>query len=89
VCIAIPGRIIEIVDAERRLGRVDVAGSRRLVNLGLLGSASPGDWVLVQVGFAVEKIDESDARETLLLLDELGQAMAGDLAAAAREVPST
>jgi hydrogenase expression/formation protein HypC len=89
VCIAIPGRIIEIVDAERRLGRVDVAGSRRLVNLGLLESASPGDWVLVQVGFAVEKIDESDARETLLLLDELGQAMAGDLAAAAREVPST
>jgi hydrogenase expression/formation protein HypC len=89
VCIAVPGRVTEIVDAERRLGRVDVSGTLRLVNLGLLDAVTPGDWVLVQVGFAVEKLDELDARETLRLLEEMGQVMADDLAAAAREEPSS
>jgi hydrogenase expression/formation protein HypC len=76
------------VDAEQRLGRVDLSGTPRMVNLGLLESVAPGDWVLVQVGFAVEKIDDADARETLRLLEEMGQVIADDLAAATREEPS-
>ena len=43
------------MDAEKRIGRVEVFGTPRLVHLGLLDDTAPGDWVLVQTGFAVEK----------------------------------
>jgi hydrogenase expression/formation protein HypC len=66
-----PGRVMEIVDAVKRIGRVEIFGSPRLVNLGMLDEVTPGDWVLVQVGLAVEKIDEAAAQETMRLLEEL------------------
>jgi hydrogenase expression/formation protein HypC len=66
-----PGRVTEIVDAAKRIGRVDILGTPRLVNLGMLDEVTPGDWVLVQVGHAVEKIDAAAAQETLRLLEEL------------------
>ena len=57
MCLAIPGRVIELVDEEQRLAKVDIAGVRRSVNVGLLdgedGGAHPGDWVLIHVGFAL------------------------------------
>jgi hydrogenase assembly chaperone HypC/HupF len=56
-----PGRVTEIVDAAKRIGRVEIFGTPRLVNLGMLDEVTPGDWVLVQVGLAVEKIDEAAA----------------------------
>src|SRR4051812_16728300 len=67
VCLAIPGRIVDVVDEFNRLARVDVAGVRRTVNIGLLdgdgdGGAGPGDWVLIHVGFALSKVDEEEAR---------------------------
>jgi hydrogenase expression/formation protein HypC len=75
-----PGRVTEIVDAAKRIGRVEIFGTPRLVNLGMLDEVTPGDWVLVQVGLAVEKIDEAAAQETMRLLEELrgafGQAIA-------------
>lgn len=71
MCLAVPGQIVEIVDAQRRVGRVEILGAPRLVNLGIVEDAAPGDWVLVQVGVAVARLDESEARETLRLLDEL------------------
>ena len=70
MCIALPGKIVEIVDDAARTARVDVRGVPRTVNLGLL-DARPGDWVLVSLGLAVERISEADAAETLRLLDEL------------------
>ncbi|MBA3381421.1 MAG: HypC/HybG/HupF family hydrogenase formation chaperone [Actinobacteria bacterium] len=75
MCLAIPGQIVEIVDAERSLARVDVAGVRRNVNVGLLpdDSAKAGDWVLIHVGFALSKVDEEEAHATLALLRELGE----------------
>mgnify|MGYP001604527897 CR=1 FL=1 len=82
MCLGLPGRVLEIVDAEKRIGRVEVFGTPRLVHLGLLDDAAPGDWVLVQTGFAVEKIDEATARETAQLLEELGEAFEGELAPA-------
>lgn len=88
MCVAVPGRVVEIVDAARTLGRVDVLGTPRLVNLAMLPDAAPGDWVLVQVGFAVEKIDEATARETIRLLEEMSQMFGDDLASAAAEVPA-
>jgi hydrogenase expression/formation protein HypC len=74
--LAIPGQVVEIVDEERRLARVDVAGVQRNVNVGLLdsgdGGAAPGDWVLVHVGFAMSKVDEQEALATLRLLKGMG-----------------
>jgi hydrogenase expression/formation protein HypC len=72
VCLAIPGQILEITDEANRLARVDVAGVRRIVNVGLLESAQPGDWVLIHVGFALSKIDEDEAATTRRLLEQMG-----------------
>jgi hydrogenase expression/formation protein HypC len=76
MCLAIPGRIEEIVDADLRLARVDVAGVRRNVNIGLLDSegsgVQPGDWVLIHVGFALSKVDEEEALATRRLLEQMG-----------------
>ena len=73
MCLAIPGRVVEVVDETNRLAKVDVAGVTRTINIGLLdddegGGAGPGDWVLIHVGFALSRIDEAQARETLELL---------------------
>lgn len=77
MCLAIPGQIIEIVDHEKRLAKVDVAGVRRTVNVGLLDGdgdgAGAGDWVLIHVGFAISKVDEAEARATRELLEGMGR----------------
>jgi hydrogenase expression/formation protein HypC len=76
MCLAIPGQILEIVDESNRLARVDVAGVRRNVNIGLLDAegdgAGPGDWVLIHVGFAISKVDEEEAIATRRLLEGMG-----------------
>jgi hydrogenase expression/formation protein HypC len=75
MCLAIPGQLLEVVDESNRLARVEVAGVRRTVNIGLLDGADepgPGDWVLIHVGFALSKIDEEEAMATHRLLREMG-----------------
>ena len=76
MCLAIPGQIIEVVDEHHRLARVDVAGVKRNVNIGLLdadgGGVGPGDWVLIHVGFAISQVDEEEARATRDLLVRMG-----------------
>jgi hydrogenase expression/formation protein HypC len=72
VCLAIPGQILEVVDETNHLARVDVAGVRRTVNIGLLDDAGPGDWVLIHVGFAISQVDEEEARATRDLLERMG-----------------
>jgi hydrogenase expression/formation protein HypC len=72
MCLAIPGRIVEIVDEPNRLARVDVAGVQRTVNIGLLDDVDVGDWVLIHVGFALSKVDEQEAAATLELLQGMG-----------------
>jgi hydrogenase expression/formation protein HypC len=76
MCLAIPGQVVELVDATNQLATVDVAGVRRSVNVSLLvddaGGVTPGDWVLIHVGFALSKVDEDEAQATLRLLDEMG-----------------
>jgi hydrogenase expression/formation protein HypC len=77
MCLAVPGKILEIVDEERQIAKVEVAGVRRNVSIGLLGPDEqplPGDYVLIHVGFALSKIDEEEAAETQRLLESLGQA---------------
>ncbi len=76
MCLAIPGQVLEVVDEANRLARVDVAGVKRNVNIGLLdedqGGAAPGDWVLIHVGFAISKVDEAEAEATRKLLEGMG-----------------
>jgi hydrogenase expression/formation protein HypC len=76
VCLAIPGQVTEFVDEANRLARIEVAGVRRTVNVGLLdgedGGIGPGDWVLIHVGFAISKIDEEEAQATRRLLERMG-----------------
>jgi hydrogenase expression/formation protein HypC len=76
VCLAIPGRIVEVVDAANSVARVDVAGVKRNVSIGLLdadgGGPGPGDWVLIHVGFAISQIDEKEAIATHRLLVQMG-----------------
>ena len=76
MCLAIPGQIVEVVDPVNHLARVDVAGVRRNVNIGLLGAdgagPGPGDWVLIHVGFAISQVDEEEALATRKLLEQMG-----------------
>jgi hydrogenase expression/formation protein HypC len=72
MCLAIPGKIVEIVDQENHIAKVVVGGVKRNVNIGMLDDAGIGDYVLIHVGFAMSKIDEREAEETLRLLHELG-----------------
>ncbi len=75
MCLAIPGKIVELITEDRSLAVVDVLGVRRKVDLGLLQEdpAVMGDWVLIHVGFAMSKIGEEDALQQLRMLTELGE----------------
>ena len=76
MCLAIPGQVVEVLDAANQLAAVEVAGVRRTVNVGLLevddGQSLQGDWVLIHVGFALSRIDEAEAQATLELLEQMG-----------------
>jgi hydrogenase expression/formation protein HypC len=82
MCLGIPGRIVTIDNVERKLATVDVGGMKRQINIAcIVDDAHPveacvGDWVLVHVGFAMSRIDERQANETLKILAELGEAQA-------------
>jgi len=78
VCLAIPGKIVELDATSANQAVVDVVGVRRKVDLGLLQDESiqPGDWVLIHVGFAMSKISEADAAEQMRILAILGESEA-------------
>jgi hydrogenase expression/formation protein HypC len=82
MCLGIPGRIVKIDDAANMLAIVDVGGVRRKVNIACIVdkehpvSSCVGDWVLLHVGFAMSRLDEAEAAETLRILTELGEAQA-------------
>ena len=82
MCLAIPGRIVEIVDPALQVAKAEVGGVRRNIHLGLVddGTVGPGDWVLIHVGFALSRIDEEEAMATLRLLEEIGEAYRQELA---------
>ena len=66
MCLAIPSKIIQI--DEDNMAVIDVDGVRRQASLLLLEDACIGDWVIVHAGFAIQKLDENAAMETLQLL---------------------
>ena len=82
MCLGVPGQIVEIVDSELLIAVADVAGVRRKVNITCIvnddHSADDciGDWVLIHVGFAMARIDEAEAAETLKVLTAMGELQA-------------
>ncbi len=72
MCLGIPGQIVDVPDRQAGLATVDISGVRRSVSVALVDEPAapvePGDWVLVHVGFALARIDEEQAQETLDLL---------------------
>ncbi|HEY2563470.1 MAG TPA: HypC/HybG/HupF family hydrogenase formation chaperone [Acidimicrobiales bacterium] len=76
MCLGIPGQVVERDPDNEHLAKVDVAGVRRMINIGLLQDegVTIGDWVLIHVGFAMSKIDEDEADRALQGLQLMGQA---------------
>lgn len=85
MCLGIPGQIIELLEDPPDLAKVDVAGVKRNVNVGLVSpeGIAAGDWVLIHVGFAMSKIDEEQAKKSLNFLEGLGQTYQDELDALA------
>ena len=76
MCLAIPGKLIEItnkLDDTFRLGRVSFGGILKEVNLALVPEAVPGQYVLVHVGAAISIVDEEEALKTFELIKQLGE----------------
>ncbi|BAH52963.1 HypC/HybG/HupF family hydrogenase formation chaperone [Rhodococcus opacus] len=74
MCLGIPGQVVDIVDPEQHLAKVDVNGVQRTISVRLLAEEGlvVGDWVLVHVGFAMAKIDEIEAQLTLDQVQKMG-----------------
>lgn len=72
MCLAIPAKVIEINGS---MAMIDVEGTRRDVSLLLLQDTRVGDYVIVHAGFAIHKVDEVQAQETLRLLREMAAGM--------------
>ena len=73
MCLAVPGRIDTIYEEQgTRMGRVNFGGVVKDVCLAYLPEAEIGDYTIVHVGFAISRIDEESARETLRMFSELG-----------------
>ncbi len=82
MCLGIPGQIIEITDTKKKLAIVNVSGVKRQINIACIVNENHppesciGNWVLVHVGFAMNRINEKEAAETLQILQELAAAQA-------------
>ena len=81
MCLGIPGQLVEFMDEHEHLARVDVSGVTRVINIGLLEDEGlqRGDWVLIPVGFAMSKIDETEAQLALEGLQLMGQAYTDEI----------
>ncbi|MGM3160225.1 hydrogenase maturation factor HybG [Dickeya undicola] len=76
MCLGIPGQVVEWASVDHQLAWVDVCGVRREVNVALVledgqPSSLVGQWVLVHVGFAMSRLDEQEARDTLDALRQM------------------
>jgi hydrogenase expression/formation protein HypC len=70
MCLGIPGRVIEI---EKNVAKVDIGGLLRDISIELCPEVSVGEYVLIHTGFAIQKVDEEEANETLDLLKKMAE----------------
>ncbi|MEV7647858.1 HypC/HybG/HupF family hydrogenase formation chaperone [Arthrobacter sp. NPDC089319] len=76
MCLGIPGRVIGLIEGYGgQLALVDVAGAERKINIGLLDDGPPevGSWILIHMGFALERVDAEGAEEAMNGLELMGQ----------------
>jgi hydrogenase expression/formation protein HypC len=76
MCLGIPGQVVSMLNGyEGQLAMVDVAGKQRKVNVGMLPeeTLAPGDWVIIHMGFAVEKTDQTGAEQAMTGLELIGR----------------
>ena len=73
MCLAVPGKIVDVWEEHgTRMATVDFDGIRKEICLAYLPDAELGDYAIVHVGFAISKVDEASARETLQMFRDLG-----------------
>ncbi len=72
MCLGIPGKVVEI---EKNVAKVDVGGILRDISIDLCPDVSIGEYVLIHTGFAIQKVDEEEAKETLELLRKMAEAI--------------
>jgi hydrogenase expression/formation protein HypC len=72
--LSVPGRVVEIIDEEKRLANVEVEGQIQRVHFGPVERVAPGEWVLVYLGLVVSKLEEREALETLQFIRDLARA---------------
>lgn len=79
MCLGIPGLIVAVADEDAMTAEVEISGVRRLVDVVCVAAPDRpldellGTWVLVHVGFAMSRISEEEAQNTLALLNEMGE----------------
>jgi hydrogenase expression/formation protein HypC len=76
MCLGIPGQVVRMLDGYNdQVALVDVAGEHRKVNVGMLPEEmfAPGDWVIIHMGFVVEKTDKAGADEAMAGLELIGR----------------
>lgn len=76
MCLGMPGRIVELLDAGTEVARVDIGGDVREVSVSMLGLDGPrgvqvGDWVIVHLGLAMERIEQAEAEHLLSSMQDL------------------
>ena len=71
MCLAIPAQVVELRDGDNAV--VDLAGVRKEISLSLVDNVAVGDYVIVHVGYALNKLDPDEAAKTLALFAEIGQ----------------
>ena len=72
MCLGVPGKIIQI---KKNVAKVDVGGFLREISIELCPDVSTGEYVLIHTGFAIQKVDEKEAEETLELLKKMAEAI--------------
>ena len=78
MCLGIPGQVVKVLEGNAGLlALVDVVGAQRPINLGMLEdpAVEPGQWVLIHMGFALEVIDEAQARDVRVGLELMGNTL--------------
>ena len=70
MCLALPARVVELLPASE--GMIDLGGVRKRISLELVTDVQPGDYVIVHVGYALQKLDPAEAERTLALFAESG-----------------
>ena len=73
MCLGIPAKVVKVDHSGQ--GKVDYLGTKVKTNFALLEDVKKGDWVIVHAGFAISKLDEQDAKETLDLLREYAESI--------------